>query len=381
MNEIILIDKEDNQIGTEEKIKVHKMGYLHRAFSIFVFNNKGEMLLQQRAFNKYHSGGLWSNTCCSHPHQNETTLLSAHKRLIEEMGIDCELTEIFSFGYKATFDNGLIENEIDHVFIGNCDDIPIINSEEANDYRWIKISDLKSEIKRHPEIFTEWFKICLKQVINHITKKTILNYIGQLRIYSLIDLMLLLFAVKANLCEFLGAILLHVGSLAYLESKHKDLGRKRVPDFAWIILGGFGIILFGHILAIIGYIIASILYTRKKKSYWGVFAPAMRGLQNCFIVGGIIGFLNPLTLIVFFALFFRNLLGDFRDIKKDRKEGVKTIPVILGIKKDHEIVHLFALFGTSFLWLSLMGLRIDTLASIFIAVFSIQALNYGLTPR
>ena len=161
--EIILVDKNDQEIGTGEKMKVHQDGKLHRAFSIFVFNSKNEMLLQKRAEAKYHCGGLWTNTCCSHPRKGELLEEEIHKRLQEEMGFDCELKEIGDFIYKAKFDNGLTEHEYDHVFIGKFDGKPNINPEEADDYQWISLKELKKEIKKNPADFTVWFKIALEK--------------------------------------------------------------------------------------------------------------------------------------------------------------------------------------------------------------------------
>ncbi|MCK4800281.1 isopentenyl-diphosphate Delta-isomerase [Candidatus Parcubacteria bacterium] len=162
--EIILVDKNDQEIGTEEKMKVHQDGKLHRAFSIFVFNSRNEMLLQKRAEAKYHCGGLWTNTCCSHPRKGESLEKATHRRLQEEMGFDCELKEIDSFIYKAEFDNGLTEHEYDHIFTGKFDGKPNLNPEEADDYKWIDLNSLKKEIKKNPENFTVWFKIAMKNI-------------------------------------------------------------------------------------------------------------------------------------------------------------------------------------------------------------------------
>ncbi len=162
--EIILVDKNDNKIGTGEKMKVHQDGKLHRAFSIFVFNSKNKMLLQKRAKTKYHCGGLWTNTCCSHPRSGESLEKATHRRLQEEMGFDCELKKIASFIYRAEFDNGLTEHEYDHIFTGRFDGEPKLNSEEADDYKWISLEELKKEIKKNPESFTVWFKIAMEKV-------------------------------------------------------------------------------------------------------------------------------------------------------------------------------------------------------------------------
>ena len=136
MEQVILVDEKDKEIGLEEKIKAHKEGKLHRAFSVFVFNQKGEMLLQRRALTKYHSGGLWTNTCCSHPRKGEDVDKAASRRLKEEMGFSCGLKEVFSFIYKTGFDNGLMEHEFDHVFVGAYESEPKINPEEVAEYKW-----------------------------------------------------------------------------------------------------------------------------------------------------------------------------------------------------------------------------------------------------
>ena len=162
--EIILVDKNDKEIGTDEKMKVHQDGKLHRCFSIFVFNSKNKMLLQKRATEKYHCGGLWTNTCCSHPRKGELLKEATHRRLQEEMGFDCELKEIGDFIYKAEFDNGLTEHEYDHVFTGKFDGEPDLNPAEADDYKWISSEELKKEIKKNPESFTVWFKIAMKKI-------------------------------------------------------------------------------------------------------------------------------------------------------------------------------------------------------------------------
>jgi isopentenyl-diphosphate delta-isomerase len=165
---VILVDEHNNEIGLMEKLEAHQKALLHRAFSIFILNSKGELLLQQRALNKYHSGGLWTNTCCSHPRANEQTIDAAHRRLKEEMGFDCELTEKFSFLYKAPFDNGLTEHELDFIFVGEFNDVPNINPEEVNDYTWMMIDDVLSDLKQFPNKYTEWFKIILNQIFNHV---------------------------------------------------------------------------------------------------------------------------------------------------------------------------------------------------------------------
>tara|TARA_Y100000994_G_scaffold56339_1_gene45643 strand:+ start:417 stop:950 length:534 start_codon:yes stop_codon:yes gene_type:complete len=164
---VILVDENNNQIGLEEKILAHKKNLLHRAFSIFIFNDSFEILLQKRAPNKYHSGNLWTNTCCSHPLENLSLVESAKKRLIEEMGIKANLNEVFSFIYQAEFGNGLSEHEYDHVLFGISNNQPILNPDEAIDYKWIKISDLKAQIEKNPGNFTVWLQIMINNYFKY----------------------------------------------------------------------------------------------------------------------------------------------------------------------------------------------------------------------
>jgi len=161
---VILVDKDDSEIGLEEKMKAHEQGKLHRAFSVFIFNSKGEMMLQQRADKKYHSGGLWTNACCSHPRAREEVEQAAHRRLKEEMGFDCDIKKIFDFIYKANLDHGLTEHELDHVFIGSYNGEVNLNSDEAKGYKWISVEDLKIDMQKNPTMYTEWFKIALNEV-------------------------------------------------------------------------------------------------------------------------------------------------------------------------------------------------------------------------
>ncbi|MFB0560795.1 MAG: isopentenyl-diphosphate Delta-isomerase [Candidatus Lokiarchaeia archaeon] len=166
---VILVDENDKEIGTEEKMKTHKEGKLHRAFSIFIFNSKGEMLLQKRAKSKYHSGGLWSNACCSHPRPEENLEQSTHRRLKEEMGFDCDLQKAFHFVYKTSLDNNLTEYEFDHVFIGEYDEEVKINQNEAEDFKWVSIDTLKEDVEKNPENYTVWFKIALSEVLKFLS--------------------------------------------------------------------------------------------------------------------------------------------------------------------------------------------------------------------
>lgn len=163
MENVILVDLNDNQTGVMEKLLAHEQGLLHRAFSVFIFNSSGELLLQQRAKDKYHSGLLWTNTCCSHPREGETIQQAALRRLNEEMGISVELKIVHSFIYKAELDNNLTEYEYDHILIGIFDGEPEINSNEVNDWACRSLQKIKQDIERHPEQYTEWFKLILME--------------------------------------------------------------------------------------------------------------------------------------------------------------------------------------------------------------------------
>jgi len=166
MEHVILVNEQDESLGTMEKMEAHEKAVLHRAFSVFLFNEKGEMLLQQRAKQKYHSGGLWTNTCCSHPRPEELTLDAAKRRLVEEMGIVAEVEEIFHFIYRAELDQGLTEHELDHVFFGKFNGDFEINREEVESAKYISKEELLKQIKNTPENFTEWFKIALPEVLS-----------------------------------------------------------------------------------------------------------------------------------------------------------------------------------------------------------------------
>lgn len=167
MEKVVLVDEQDNEIGTMEKMEAHEKALLHRAFSVFLFNDAGEMLIQKRASSKYHSGGLWTNTCCSHPRPDETSLNAAKRRLQEEMGISAEIEEIFSFLYRAELDKGLVEHEYDHVFFGKFNGEVQLNMEEAEDYSYVTMEKLEQDLIDHPELYTEWFKIALPRVKQH----------------------------------------------------------------------------------------------------------------------------------------------------------------------------------------------------------------------
>jgi isopentenyl-diphosphate delta-isomerase len=164
-DEVILVDENDSQIGTSEKIEAHQTGQLHRAFSIFIFNTSGQMLLQKRAVGKYHSGGLWSNACCSHPNPGESTEAAAHRRLKEELGFDCPLVEIHQFVYRAKLDSGLSENEYDHVLIGSSDGEPEVNPAEVEDWKWIDPVSLREDLQCNPANYTYWLRVSLDDVL------------------------------------------------------------------------------------------------------------------------------------------------------------------------------------------------------------------------
>ena len=167
MEHVVLVDEKDTQIGIMEKMAAHIVPRLHRAFSIFIFNSKGEMLLQQRALTKYHSPGLWTNTCCSHPRNGESLEQATARRLKEEMGLTCDMHEVFTFIYKAPVGLGLVEHEYDHVWFGTTDDTPVVNTEEVASFKYMSLDDIASDMEAHPECYTEWFKISFEEVIRH----------------------------------------------------------------------------------------------------------------------------------------------------------------------------------------------------------------------
>lgn len=165
---VILVNEKDEQIGRCEKLEAHQKGLLHRAFSIFLFNSKNELLVQKRATTKYHSADLWSNTCCSHPTPEETIQEAATRRLHEEIYLTSKLFHLFHFNYLVTFDNGLIENEIDHVLIGKTDETPTINPEEASEYRWMNLEELQKEMNENPSQYTFWFQYIIRNFIENL---------------------------------------------------------------------------------------------------------------------------------------------------------------------------------------------------------------------
>lgn len=177
MEYVVLVDENDHEIGTMEKQAAHVTPHLHRAFSIFLFNSKGELLMQQRALSKYHSPGLWTNTCCSHPRAGETLEEATSRRLWEEMGMRCEMHEVYTFIYKAPVGQGLTEHEFDHVFIGQSDDIPCINTEEVASWKYVSIDALSKDLELYPNHYTEWFKITFKEMLHHA--KSVFPHLNQ----------------------------------------------------------------------------------------------------------------------------------------------------------------------------------------------------------
>ncbi len=164
---VILVDTNDNPIGLMNKLEAHEKAVLHRAFSVFILNDNNELMLQQRAQHKYHSPLLWTNTCCSHQRENETNIQAGTRRLREEMGFETELKEMFHFIYKAPFDNGLTEHELDHVMIGYYNNMPDINKEEVESWKWMKIEDVKNDMITNPDQYTIWFKIIFEEFYHH----------------------------------------------------------------------------------------------------------------------------------------------------------------------------------------------------------------------
>lgn len=163
MGKVILVDEQDNVIGAMDKMEAHQKGVLHRAFSILIFNSQGELLLQKRSMNKYHSGGLWTNACCSHPSPGESIVHATRKRLQHEMGIDVQPEFVYKFIYRSQLDKDLIEHELDHVFTGVFDGIPDINSDEVEDWKFMNVSALRRDIGQYPGNYTVWFKL----IMNH----------------------------------------------------------------------------------------------------------------------------------------------------------------------------------------------------------------------
>ncbi|MGJ8666602.1 MAG: isopentenyl-diphosphate Delta-isomerase [Patiriisocius sp.] len=165
---VILVNKNDEQIGVMPKMEAHQKGVLHRAFSVFVLNDNNDLMLQQRALHKYHSPGLWTNTCCSHQRVGESNIEAGTRRLQEEMGFTTALKDTISFIYKAPFDNGLTEHELDHILLGNFNGMPQINEDEVAAWKWMPLNEVKTDIKKHPELYTEWFKIIFAESFEHL---------------------------------------------------------------------------------------------------------------------------------------------------------------------------------------------------------------------
>jgi isopentenyl-diphosphate Delta-isomerase len=166
---VILVNTDDHEIGIMEKMEAHRKALLHRAISVFVFNRKGDWLLQRRAIDKYHSQGLWTNTCCSHPFPGESVKDAAKRRLLEEMGMVCDLDELFTFTYMEKLDEGLTEHEFDHVFFGTSDMFPDVNAEEVMEWKYISFIDLLEDITLHPLKYTIWFRLIFEKVNHFIT--------------------------------------------------------------------------------------------------------------------------------------------------------------------------------------------------------------------
>lgn len=171
MAQVILVNEADEAIGTMEKMEAHQKALLHRAISVFIFNTNGELLLQQRALQKYHSAGLWTNTCCSHPEPGEVTLAAAERRLKEEMGFTTALNHAFTFTYLSNFDNGLTEHEVDHVFTGVYDGSIIPNAEEVAAFQFVSMDELQQSIQNDPQKFTSWFKIAIPLIQDYLALK------------------------------------------------------------------------------------------------------------------------------------------------------------------------------------------------------------------
>jgi len=165
---VILVNERDEPIGLMPKLEAHEKAVLHRAFSVFILNEKNQLMLQQRAHHKYHSPLLWTNTCCSHQREGESNLQAGNRRLREEMGFQAELKELFHFIYKAPFDNGLTEHELDHVMIGYYNENPVINPEEVEAWKWMDIEAVKEDISVHPELYTVWFKIIFEEFYHYL---------------------------------------------------------------------------------------------------------------------------------------------------------------------------------------------------------------------
>lgn len=165
MEKVVLVDEKDQEVGSMDKLEAHVRGLLHRAFSILIFNSKGEMLIQKRAASKYHSGGLWTNACCSHPLPGEAIETATRRRLLYEMGIDVQTSFAYKFIYKTQLDRNLTEYELDHVFVGSFDGSPAVNPEEVEDWRFVSLPELRQDANAHPERYTVWFRMILNDAV------------------------------------------------------------------------------------------------------------------------------------------------------------------------------------------------------------------------
>ena len=171
--QVILVNEKDEQIGTMPKLEAHEKGVLHRAFSVFVLNDSGELMMQQRAASKYHSPLLWTNSCCSHQRVGESNIEGGKRRLFEEMGFVTELKDVVSFIYKASFDNGLTEHEFDHVLVGTYNENPIINIDEVNNFKWMTLEAVIVDMELNPDLYTEWFKIIFDKFYKHLQEEIV----------------------------------------------------------------------------------------------------------------------------------------------------------------------------------------------------------------
>lgn len=168
---VVLVDDQDRDLDIMEKMEAHRKGLLHRAFSVFILNNDNQLMLQRRALEKYHSGGLWTNTCCSHPREGEDIEEAAHRRLKEEMGFDCSVHKAFDFIYRAELDQGLTEHEFDHLFIGRYNGEPDINPEEVAEWKWMSVEDVKDDLSQHPQNYTAWFTIIFDRFYQNLNSQ------------------------------------------------------------------------------------------------------------------------------------------------------------------------------------------------------------------
>lgn len=167
---VVLVDEQDRELGIMEKLQAHREGKLHRAISVFIFNSKEELLLQKRANDKYHSGGLWTNTCCSHPFPNEKPGQAAARRLQEEMGLHTNLQHVFNFSYRANVENGLTEHEFDHIYFGFSDEIPAPHPGEASAWKYASLQEIEREIQQNPQEFTAWFRLIFQKIKDQLKK-------------------------------------------------------------------------------------------------------------------------------------------------------------------------------------------------------------------